>query len=174
VLAGAAGGIGAIFQAPRGAALFAPEVLYRETEFEYEAILPCIVSSITAYAVYTQLYNGGALFFPGPVGFSLPGELLPYALFGDRDGRMTGIVSINDIRAVLFEETIDRLIVALDVATPNVVRVHWNETLQQALDKMAAINVDELPVAREERPDEIVAMISKRDIVDYYYGRSTS
>jgi len=39
---------------------------------------------------------------------------------------------------------------------------------------MAAINVDELPVAPEERPDEIVAMISKRDIVDYYYGRSSS
>src|SRR3990170_8668037 len=82
VLAGAAGGIGAIFQAPLGAALFAPEVLYRETEFAYEAILPCVVSSIMAYAVYTQLYKGGALFFPGPVGFSLPGELLPYAIFG--------------------------------------------------------------------------------------------
>jgi CIC family chloride channel protein len=415
VLAGAAGGIGAIFQAPLGAALFAPEVLYRETEFESEAILPCIISSITAYAVYTQLYKGGALFFPGRVGFSLPGELLPYAVFGvlcalvgflfvrvfygardrlfqplrihrmlkpalgglmmgciaffvpqimnggygwvqtalegkllwrlmlllvalkivatsctissggsggvvgpsvfigamlggafgflghevapgwvvhphsfvlvgmggffagvakvpiasiimacemsasytllvplmivssisclllrnvnlfekqqisriaspahltefargmlekirvheavreqtitripehmpfgdlvktvtrsgashfpvvDREGRMTGIVSINDIRAVLFEETVDQLIVARDVATPNVVRVHWNDTLQQALDKMAAINVDELPVAYEERPDEIVAMVSKRDIVDYYYGRS--
>ena len=52
------------------------------------------------------------------------------------------------------------------------VRVHWNDTLQQALDKMAAIDVDELPVAREETPDEIMAMISKRDIVDYYYGRS--
>ena len=416
VLAGAAGGIGAIFQAPLGAALFAPEVLYREAEFEYEAILPCVVSSITAYAVYTQLYKGGALFFPGAVGLSLPRELLPYAVFGvvcaltgflyvrtfygsrdrgfaplrihkmlkpavgglmlgaiayafpqvtaggygwvqmalegkmlwwtmlllaflkilgtsctigsggsggvfgpsvyigamlggafgflghqvapewvvnpnsfvlvgiggffagvaktpisaiimacemsasytllvplmlvssisymllrntslyekqqisriaspahltefargmlekirvheavsehpvipipenmpfgelvktvtrsgashfpvvDQEGRMTGILSINDIRAVLFEETIDQLIVARDVATPNVVRVRWNDTLQQALDKMAAINVDELPVAREERPDEIVAMVSKRDIIDYYYGRST-
>jgi len=415
VLAGAAGGIGAIFQAPLGAALFAPEVLYRETEFEYEAILPCIVSSITAYAVYTQLYKGGALFFPGPVGFSLPGELLPYALFGvvcamtgflyvrtfygsrdrffrplrihkilkpavgglmlgtiayafpqvsdggygwiqmalegkmlwwtmlllaflkilgtsctigsggsggvfgpsvfigamlggafgflghqlapgwvvnpgsfvlvgiggffagvartpvssvimacemsasytllvplmlvsstsylllrntslyekqqisriaspahitefargmlekilvhqaiderpvthipedmpfaelvktvtnsgashfpviDREGKMSGIVSINDIRAVLFEETVDHLIVARDVATPNVVRVHWNDTLQVVLDKMAAINVDELPVVREEKVDEIVSMISKRDIIDYYYGKS--
>ncbi|PWB62812.1 MAG: hypothetical protein C3F14_09225, partial [Deltaproteobacteria bacterium] len=69
VLAGAAGGIGAIFQAPLGAALFAPEVLYRETEFEYEAILPCVISSIIAYAVYTQFYKGGALFFPGPVEF---------------------------------------------------------------------------------------------------------
>lgn len=87
---------------------------------------------------------------------------------------MTGILSINDVRSVLFEDTVDRLIVARDVATPNVVRVFWNDTLQQALEKMAAINVDELPVASEERPDEIVAMISKREIVDYYYGRSTS
>jgi len=417
VLAGAAGGIGAIFQAPLGAALFAPEVLYRETEFEYEAILPCIVSSIIAYAVYSQLYKGGALFFPGPVDFALPKELLPYALFGvvcavvgflyirtfygsrdrffrplrihkmlkpavgglmigtiayffpqvsdggygwvqmalegkllwwlmlllvglkivatsctissggsggvfgpsvfigamlggafgflghqvapnwvvhpnafvlvgiggffagvakvpiasiimacemsasytllvplmlvssisylllrnvslyekqqisrlsspahvtefargmlekirvheavreqpitripesmpfgelvktvtrsgashfpvvDRTGKMTGILSINDIRAVLFEDTVDQLVVARDVATPNVVRVFWNDTLQRALEKMAAINVDELPVAREERPDEILTMISKREIVDFYYRRSTS
>ncbi|MBE0602645.1 MAG: chloride channel protein, partial [Deltaproteobacteria bacterium] len=82
VLAGAAGGIGAIFQAPLGAALFAPEVLYRETEFEYEAILPSIVSSIFAYAVYSQLYKGDALFFPGEVDFSVWRELLPYSLFG--------------------------------------------------------------------------------------------
>lgn len=39
---------------------------------------------------------------------------------------------------------------------------------------IVSINVDELPVVREERPDEIVTMISKRDIVNYYSGRSTS
>jgi len=415
VLAGAAGGIGAIFQAPLGAALFAPEVLYREAEFEYEAILPCIVSSITAYAVYTQLYKKGALFFPGTVGLSLPRELLPYALFGvvcaltgflyvrifygsrdrffrplrihkmlkpavgglmlgtiayafpqiaaggygwvqmalegkmlwwtllllaflkivgtsctigsggsggvfgpsvfigamlggafgflghqiapewvvnpnsfvlvgiggffagvaktpissiimacemsasytllvplmlvsstsylllrntslyekqqfsriaspahltefaramlekirvheaiiecpvicipenmpfdelvktvtrsgashfpvvDREGRMIGIVSINDIRSVLFENDVDHVIIAKDVATRSVVSVLRDDTLQQALDKMAAIGVDELPVVDREKPDAIVAMISKRDIVNYYYARS--
>jgi CIC family chloride channel protein len=92
----------------------------------------------------------------------------------DWNGKMTGILSINDVRAVLFEDTVDHLIVARDVATPNVVRAFWNDTLQQTLEKMAAINVDELPVAYEERPDEIVAMISKRAIVDFYYRRSTS
>ena len=81
VLAGAAGGIGAIFHAPLGAALFAPEVLYRETEFEFEAILPCIVSSIVASSIFDQYYGRTALFFPGPVNFE-PVELLPYALFG--------------------------------------------------------------------------------------------
>jgi CIC family chloride channel protein len=81
-LAGAAAGLGAIFRAPLGAALFAPEVLYRDLEFEFEAILPCIISSIVAYSIFTQIYGRAALFFPGPVDFALPRELLPYAIFG--------------------------------------------------------------------------------------------
>ena len=81
VLAGAAGGLGAIFHAPLGAALFAPEVLYRETEFEYEAILPCIISSIVASSIFDQYFGRSALFFPGPVDFA-PVELFPYAIFG--------------------------------------------------------------------------------------------
>ncbi|HZW36127.1 MAG TPA: CBS domain-containing protein, partial [Candidatus Deferrimicrobiaceae bacterium] len=86
--------------------------------------------------------------------------------------KLTGILSINDIRAVLFEDTVDRLIVARDVATPNVVRIRMHDTLQKALDEMAALNVDELPVVRNEGEDEIVAILSKRDIIDYYYGRT--
>ena len=39
---------------------------------------------------------------------------------------------------------------------------------------MEIVELLRLPVAREESPDEIVGMISKRDIVDYYYGRSMS
>ena len=414
VLAGAAGGIGAIFQAPLGAALFAPEVLYREEEFEYEGILPCIISSIVAHSLYSEVFGRRALFYPGKVEFSLTSELVPYALFGvlcalvgflyvrvfyglrdkfflplrinrmlkpavgglmlgvisflspaildggygwiqmamegkilwyvmlllvflkilatsctissggsggvfgpsvfigamlggafgflghklapgwvihpnsfmlvgmggffagvakvpiasiimacemsssytllvplmlvssisylllrkvslyekqltsrlaspahvtefsrglleriyvheatkmrevcripeempfgemvkimvnsreiyfpvvDRNGKMSGILSINDIREFMFEDSINHLIVARDVATPNVARVLWNDTLQQALDKMAVLNVDELPVVREEARDEIVTMITKRDIINYYHGR---
>ena len=414
VLAGAAGGIGAIFQAPLGAALFAPEVLYRETEFEYEGILPCIISSIIAHSVYSQVYGRKALFFPGQVNFMLTSELVPYALFGvvcalvgyfyirafyglrdkffhplpinnmlkpaigglmmgiisfaspavidggygwiqmalegkilwwmmlllamlkilatsctissggsggvfgpsifigamlggafgflghkvapgwvvhpnsfmlvgmggffagvakvpiasiimacemsssytllvplmlvssicylllrkvslyekqlisrmaspahvtefsrgllerifvheaakkrpvnripeempfgemvqiminsreiyypvvNREGKMTGILSINDVREFMFEESMNHLVVARDVATPNVERVFWNDTLQQALDKMALLNVDEMPVVLENARDEIVTMITKRDIINYYHIR---
>ena len=414
VLAGAAGGIGAIFHAPLGAALFAPEVLYRETEFEFEAILPCIVSSIVASSIFDQYFGRAALFFPGPVDFA-PAELLPYAIFGivcalvgyvyvkvfydvardrffnripiprtlkpalgglmlgviafwvpqvmdggygwvqaalegkifwgtllllaimkilatsctissggsggvfgpsvfigamlggafgflghnlvpgwvihpnsfvlvgiggffagvakvpvasiimacemcssytllvplmlvstisyvllgrvslyekqvvtrlaspahmtefarglleemhvseavklrpvttihenmpfdqliqvisgsqeayfpvvDQNDKMSGILSINDIRGVMFEESLRRLIVAKDVATPNVVRVLWNESLQVAMDKMVLLNVDELPVVQEDAPDKIVAMISKRDIISHYHAK---
>ena len=414
VLAGAAGGIGAIFHAPLGAALFAPEVLYRETEFEFEAILPCIVSSIVASSIFDQYFGRTALFFPGPVDFD-PVELLPYAIFGivcalvgyvyvkvfyevardrffkrvriskalkpalgglmlgviafslpqvmdggygwvqaalegkifwgtmlllalmkilatsctissggsggvfgpsvfmgamlggafgflghqvaptwvihpnafvlvgiggffagvakvpvssiimacemcasyvllvplmlvstisyvllgkvslyekqvvtrlaspahmtefargllekmqvsevvnprpvttipenlpfdqliqvvsesretyfpvaDQTGRLSGILSINDIRAVMFEEALRGLVVAKDVATPNVVRALEDDSLQEALDKMVLLNVDELPVVRAEAPDKIVSMISKREIIGYYHSR---
>ena len=87
---------------------------------------------------------------------------------------MTGILSINDIREVMFEESLRRLIVAKDVATPNVVRVFGDDSLQEALDKMVLLNVDELPVVQEEAPDKIVSMISKREIIGYYHSRGKS
>lgn len=66
MLAGTAGGVGAIFRAPLGGALFAGEVLYSSTAFESAALLPCLASSIVAYSTF-------ALFItPQPV-FSLPG-----------------------------------------------------------------------------------------------------
>ncbi len=73
MLAGAAGGIGAIFHAPLGAALFAPEVLYRQEEFEFEAIIPCIISAIVASSIFDKYFGRTALFFPGPVDFATSG-----------------------------------------------------------------------------------------------------
>ena len=55
LLAGSSAGIGALFTAPLGGALFAPEVLYRKPDFEGDAIIPCIISSIVAYTTFTTL-----------------------------------------------------------------------------------------------------------------------
>jgi len=416
VLAGAAGGIGAIFHAPLGAALFAPEVLYRGSEFESEAIMPCIVSAIVASSVFDQYFGRTSLFFPGPVDFA-PKELLPYLIFGgfialagyafikafisahkkvfgpldmprflkpalggllmgviaflappvldggygwiqtamqgelfwatmlalavlkiaatsitvgsggsggilgpsvfigsmlggafgflghqlapgwvmhpnsfvlvgiggffggvakvpvsaiimacemcgsytllvplmlvasvayillgshsiyekqlvdrlaspahlrefargvlenmhvhealeerpitlipenmpfemliklvtgsqdsyfpvvDVQGKLIGILSVNDLRAILFEESLAKVVVARDVVTPNVVTVSRDESLQSTLDKMVRLNVDELPVVREENPDKIAGMISKRDIISHYHKRMSA
>jgi CIC family chloride channel protein len=83
LLAGAAGGLGAIFKAPLGSALFATEVLYRRPEFEYEGIIPCVLSSIVGYTVFTLFYGWDTLFhIPGLVGIISPSELLIYGTFG--------------------------------------------------------------------------------------------
>lgn len=83
LLAGAAGGIGAIFKAPLGAALFAVEVLYRKPEFEFEGIIPCIISSIVAFTVYSLHTGYGTIFtIPNLAPVTAPVELLLYGIFG--------------------------------------------------------------------------------------------
>ncbi len=58
LLAGAAGGLGAIFRAPLGGAITSVEVLYKE-DFESDALLPCIISSVTAYTIYSSVLGFG-------------------------------------------------------------------------------------------------------------------
>lgn len=82
LLAGAAGGLGAIFKAPLGSALFATEVLYRRPEFEFEAIIPCIISSIVGYTVFTFYYGWDTLFHIPMFTFTHPSELFFYGVFG--------------------------------------------------------------------------------------------
>ena len=79
LLAGAAGGLGAIFRAPLGSAITAIEVLYRE-DFESDALIPCVISSVTAYAVFVLLLGGQRIFavpeFPIPNPVEIPGYVL--------------------------------------------------------------------------------------------------
>jgi CIC family chloride channel protein len=62
LLAGTAGGLGAIFQAPIGAALTAVEILYHE-DIESDALIPCVISSITAYALFGTVYGFSPIFY---------------------------------------------------------------------------------------------------------------
>ena len=56
LLAGTSAGLGAIFQAPLGAALTAVEVLYHE-DIESDSLIPCVISSITAYALFGTVFG---------------------------------------------------------------------------------------------------------------------
>ncbi len=55
LIAGTAGGVGAIFCAPLGGALFAIEVLYRNQEMETEGLIPAIIASLVSFSVFTTL-----------------------------------------------------------------------------------------------------------------------
>ena len=83
MLAGASAGVGAIFRAPLGGALFASEVLYRDAEFEYEALVPSIIASITAYAVFVSVYGYGFLYHGSEsLDFQHIPELILYVILG--------------------------------------------------------------------------------------------
>ena len=78
--AGLGAGIGSIFRAPLAGALFAAEILYREPEFEFEVIIPAIVTTIVAYSTFGFIFGFQPLFGPTSFAFSNPLELLPYAV----------------------------------------------------------------------------------------------
>lgn len=61
LLAGAGGGLGAIFRAPLGGAITGVEIIYKE-DFESEALLPAIISSVIAYTVFTLIYGNHPIF----------------------------------------------------------------------------------------------------------------
>jgi CIC family chloride channel protein len=83
MLAGGGAGIGAVFRAPLGGALFMAEVLYREMEFESAALVPAFVASIVGYSIYCFItHSWGAIFSVKPLEFKHPMELLLYVVLG--------------------------------------------------------------------------------------------
>jgi CIC family chloride channel protein len=79
MLAGAAGGVGAIFRAPLGGALFAGEVLYSTTAMEATALLPCLASSIIAYSTFALFISPKPIFLVPAMTFRGLGELPQFA-----------------------------------------------------------------------------------------------
>ncbi len=58
---GMGAGIGAIFRAPLGGAVYAAEILYTG-DFEPEVFVPGIISSVVAYSVYSSIFGFHTLF----------------------------------------------------------------------------------------------------------------
>ena len=81
LLAGTAGGLGAIFRAPLGGALTAVEIIYRE-DIESDSLVPCLISSVTAYLTFSSILGPGSLFEVGDVGLKNLNELPLYAFLG--------------------------------------------------------------------------------------------
>ncbi|HEY7119549.1 MAG TPA: chloride channel protein [Tepidisphaeraceae bacterium] len=83
MLAGGGAGIGAVFRAPLGGALFMAEVLYQDMEFESAALVPTFVAAIVAYSIYCFIYaSWGPIFNVPALHFTHPVELPLYVVLG--------------------------------------------------------------------------------------------
>ncbi len=102
VLIGCAAGLSAIFRSPIGTALFAIEVLYEDMEYEAEAFLYTLISSIVAYTITGFFVDWQPLFqvpadiqvttldgYSAYIGLGLlsgvVGLILPNVFYGGRD-----------------------------------------------------------------------------------------
>ncbi|MDO9462317.1 MAG: chloride channel protein, partial [Deltaproteobacteria bacterium] len=82
--------------------------------------------------------------------------------------KLTGIFSINDIRHHLFEHDLDDLVIMKDIAWSEIITTHFSEDLNTVLRKFTVKNIDMLPIVREDNPQELIGMLSRRDVIELY------
>ncbi|WP_025322162.1 chloride channel protein [Deferrisoma camini] len=86
----------------------------------------------------------------------------------DRQGRMTGIFSVNDIRRILNEDLPPNLVIARDIAVPRVVTATPDEPLSQVLRKLSSRGLEEIPVVDPDDPGRVLYMLSRRSVLARY------
>lgn len=94
MVAGISAGMAAIFRTPLGAALLSIEVLYKD-DFEAEALIPAVLSSVIAYSVSLSVFGTEPLFGDVPHFPFLPRQLPLYI----------GLALVVSVGASLFETT---------------------------------------------------------------------
>ncbi len=93
LMAGMGAGIGSIFRAPLGGAIFSAEVLYRK-DMESEGLMPSIISSIVAYSIYESFKGWQEIFTFQSIHFEKPIELPLYIILA----LITMVVGIAYVR----------------------------------------------------------------------------
>lgn len=86
----------------------------------------------------------------------------------DREGFLSGIITFQDFKEVIYEEGLEHLVVAGDIATRGVITITENESLNRALQKIGFRNIEQLPVVEEANPRVIKGILSRRDIFAAY------
>jgi CIC family chloride channel protein len=87
----------------------------------------------------------------------------------DGAGELDGIVSLTDLRRVMLEKEIHRLVVAKNLATLDVLTVTPMDNLNTALKKMTQAEIRELPVVSNEDPRRVISMLSRKDVIRTYH-----
>jgi CIC family chloride channel protein len=81
---------------------------------------------------------------------------------------LTGIISFRDIRPVLQEDAMKRLVIARDMATTDVVTVRASDRVQLALEIMGRRGISQLPVLADDSDKKVIGTVSKKDLLAAY------
>src|SRR5690606_4621445 len=93
LLIGMAAGLSAIFRTPIGAAILAVEVLYSESEFQADALLYTVLSSVVAYTLNGVIVGWEPIFdVPATLGIESAVQFLEFALLGVLGGLVAAIL----------------------------------------------------------------------------------
>ena len=86
----------------------------------------------------------------------------------NRNGELTGIISVQDFMGVVFEDDLLDLVVVKELATLDVITVQEDENLDSAMRKIGYRNIEQLPVVAPNGGNKLLGIVSRRDMVSAY------
>ena len=89
----------------------------------------------------------------------------------DKNLKLTGIFSINDIRGVLFKREIDHVVLMRDIATRDIIFTTPSEDLNEVLKKFTIRNIQTIPVVKDEDHSSLIGMLDRRAVIRLYNQR---
>jgi CIC family chloride channel protein len=83
-------------------------------------------------------------------------------------GELVGMISFHDVGGAASREEMSYLLIARDVANPQVQTVKPSDTLHSALAKMEAEKTAQLPVVAEDGSGKLLGLIQEQDVLAAY------
>ena len=88
----------------------------------------------------------------------------------DAQNRFEGIIVYADIRDILFDPILSRLIIAIDLAKPEHLSVHPRQTLREVLHLFQEHpDISYLPVLDDEEPDRLLGILNQNDVLSTFH-----
>ncbi|GAB4145107.1 MAG: chloride channel protein [Planctomycetaceae bacterium] len=86
----------------------------------------------------------------------------------NKENKVVGIFSTDDVRSYLYDETIWHLAVARDIMVTEIVSVTPEDDLNVALQRFTALNLDELPVFDPNEEGKLLGMLRRKETIAAY------
>lgn len=80
-------------------------------------------------------------------------------------GELTGMISFQDIRDILYDGLMQGLVIAKDIATPARAFIHSKATINDALDMFEKEKIDLLPVIDDQETKHLLGILTQRDVL---------
>lgn len=89
----------------------------------------------------------------------------------NRENRLTGIFSVNDIRGIIFDQEITNLVLMKDVANSDIIFTTPSGDLNEVLKGFTIRNLQSIPVVKDEDHSVLLGMLDRREVIQRYNER---
>jgi CIC family chloride channel protein len=91
----------------------------------------------------------------------------------DENNSLVGSISETELRPMITEyEYLREMLIAGDIARPEVLTVSENDNLDHTLKLFGKVNVDEFPVVSSTNPSQVIGSIWRQDVISCYNRES--